>query len=53
VEAYVKGQISIRPIAQLVNVDPDALLEELAPPRLSPPGFTGAGRPGDELVPMP
>ena len=52
VEAYVKGQISIRPIAQLVNVDPDALLEELAPPRLSPPGFTAAGRPGDELVPM-
>ena len=30
VEAYAKGRISIRPIAQLINVDPDVLLEELA-----------------------
>lgn len=52
VEAYVKGQISIRPIAQLVMVDPDALLEELAPPRLSPPGLKPAGRPDEDLVPM-
>jgi Zn-dependent peptidase ImmA (M78 family)/transcriptional regulator with XRE-family HTH domain len=52
VEAYVNGQISIRPIAQLVNVDPDALLEELAPPRLPARGFRAAGEPDDELVPM-
>ena len=52
VEAYVKGQISIRPIAQLINVDPDALLEELAPPRLAPPGAKPATQSDDELVPM-
>jgi|ERR1017187_1051603 Zn-dependent peptidase ImmA (M78 family)/lambda repressor-like predicted transcriptional regulator len=52
VEAYVNGQISIRPIAQLVNVDPDTLLEELAPPRLPAPGFRAVGEPDDELVPM-
>lgn len=52
VEAYAKGQISIRPIAQLVRVDPDTLLEELAPPRLSPAGTLPAGEGDDELVPM-
>lgn len=52
VEAYVKGQISIRPIAQLVMVDPDVLLEELAPPRLSPPGLEPPGRPDEDLVPQ-
>jgi Zn-dependent peptidase ImmA (M78 family)/transcriptional regulator with XRE-family HTH domain len=52
VEAYVKGQISIRPIAQLINVDPDALLGELAPPRLAPPGTKTAAQSDDELVPM-
>lgn len=52
VESYVKGHISIRPIAQLVMVDPDVLLEELAPPRLSPPGLKPAGRPDEDLVPQ-
>jgi Zn-dependent peptidase ImmA (M78 family)/lambda repressor-like predicted transcriptional regulator len=52
VEAYVKGKISIRPIAQLVKVDPDILLEELAPPRLSPTGMLPGGDADDELVPM-
>jgi Zn-dependent peptidase ImmA (M78 family)/transcriptional regulator with XRE-family HTH domain len=52
VEAYVKGQISIRPIAQLVMVDPDALLKELAPPRLSLPGVGPAERTDEELVPQ-
>jgi Zn-dependent peptidase ImmA (M78 family)/transcriptional regulator with XRE-family HTH domain len=52
VEAYAKGRISIRPIAQLINVDPDALLEELAAPRLAPPGTTAASESDDELVPM-
>ena len=52
VEAYAKGRISIRPIAQLINVDPDVLLEELAPPRLAPPGTTATSESDDELVPM-
>lgn len=52
VEAYAKGRISIRPIAQLINVDPDALLEELAPPRLAPPGTAAGPESDDELVPM-
>jgi Zn-dependent peptidase ImmA (M78 family)/transcriptional regulator with XRE-family HTH domain len=52
VEAYAKGRISIRPIAQLINVDPDALLEEFAAPRLAPPGTTATSESGDELVPM-
>jgi Zn-dependent peptidase ImmA (M78 family)/transcriptional regulator with XRE-family HTH domain len=52
VEAYAKGRISIRPIAQLINVDPDALLEELAAPRLAPPGTTATSESDDELVPM-
>jgi Zn-dependent peptidase ImmA (M78 family) len=52
VEAYAKGRISIRPIAQLINVDPDALLEELAAPRLAPPGTTDTSESDDELVPM-
>ena len=52
VEAYAKGRISIRPIARLINVDPDALLEELAAPRLAPPGTTATSESDDELVPM-
>ncbi|MGD0705852.1 MAG: ImmA/IrrE family metallo-endopeptidase [Trebonia sp.] len=52
VEAYARGRISIRPIAQLISVDPDALLEELAAPRLAPPGTTGTSESDDELVPM-
>ena len=52
VEAYAKGRISIRPIAQLINVDPDALLEELAAPRPAPPGTTATSESDDELVPM-
>ena len=52
VEAYAKGRISIRPIAQLINVDADALLEELAAPRLAPPGTAATSESDDELVPM-
>ena len=52
VEAYVKGRISIRPIANLVGVDPDALLEELSPPRLPPASSPAATLADDELVPM-
>ena len=52
VEAYATGRISIRPIAQLINVDPDALLEELAPPRLAPPGVAAGAENADDLVPM-
>ena len=52
VEAYAKGRISIRPLAHLINVDPDALLEELAVPRLAPPGTTATSESDDELVPM-
>ena len=52
VEAYAKGRISIRPIAQLINVDPDTLLEELAPPRLARPGAAVDPECDDELVPM-
>jgi Zn-dependent peptidase ImmA (M78 family) len=50
VRAYADGQISIRPIAELVDIDPDALLEELAPPSL---GSTAAEAAKDhDLVPM-
>jgi Zn-dependent peptidase ImmA (M78 family)/transcriptional regulator with XRE-family HTH domain len=31
-EAYVVGQISIRPVARLLDVDPELLLDELSPP---------------------
>jgi Zn-dependent peptidase ImmA (M78 family) len=53
VHAYVSGRISIRPVAELVGVDPDVLLEELAPPQLAPvdPSSDDAAR-DDELVPM-
>jgi Zn-dependent peptidase ImmA (M78 family)/lambda repressor-like predicted transcriptional regulator len=51
VEAYVTGQISIRPIAQLLDVDADTLLEELSPPKLPPPGSPTSGGP-DILYPM-
>jgi hypothetical protein len=52
VEAYAKGRISIRPIAQLIKVDPDTLLEELAPPRPARPGAAAGPESDDELVPM-
>lgn len=32
IEAYMKGGISIRPIANLVGIDADTLLDELSPP---------------------
>jgi Zn-dependent peptidase ImmA (M78 family)/transcriptional regulator with XRE-family HTH domain len=52
VEAYVKGRISIRPVADLVGVNPDALLDELSPPRL-PTAASPAQTPADDqLVPM-
>jgi Zn-dependent peptidase ImmA (M78 family)/transcriptional regulator with XRE-family HTH domain len=52
VEAYVRGRISIRPIANLVQIDADTLLEELSPPHL-PPTVSAASRPTDhEPVPM-
>lgn len=52
VEAYAWGKISIRPVARLINVDPDALLDELAPPepellRTGPV----TGDPEEEIVP--
>jgi Zn-dependent peptidase ImmA (M78 family)/transcriptional regulator with XRE-family HTH domain len=50
--AYVKGQISIRPIAQLLDVDPDALLEELAPPQWPPIGSPPGDGPDNEPYPM-
>ena len=54
VQAYVKGLISIRPIAELVGVDPDTLLEELAPQQLAPANVTSAdpAQDDDDLVPM-
>jgi Zn-dependent peptidase ImmA (M78 family)/transcriptional regulator with XRE-family HTH domain len=36
VNAYATGKISIRPLAKLVGVDAETLLEELAPPQLGP-----------------
>jgi len=32
IEAYIQGKISVRPLAALLDVDPDALLDELQPP---------------------
>ncbi len=53
VNAYVGGRISIRPIASLVGIDANTLLQELAPPQFGPLEFAGAdGVPEDELVPM-
>jgi hypothetical protein len=52
VEAYVKGRISIRPLANLVGIDPDTLLQELSPPRLPPASSPAETSPDDELVPM-
>lgn len=52
VQAYAKGQISIRPIANLVGVDPDTLLEELAPPQLDSADLTSADPAADDPVPM-
>lgn len=52
VEAYVMGRISIRPIADLVQIDADTLLEELSPPRLPPSTSAVTTSTDDELVPM-
>jgi transcriptional regulator with XRE-family HTH domain len=35
-DAYVSGDISIRPLAQLLRVDPGRLLDELSPPQPEP-----------------
>lgn len=52
VQAYVNGRISIRPIGDLVGVDPDTLLEELAPPTLAPVDDASAEASEDDLVPL-
>ena len=52
VEAYVKRRISIRPVASLIQIDADALLEELSPPRLPPTAFAADTSADDELAPM-
>ncbi|BBH64808.1 hypothetical protein ACTI_14930 [Actinoplanes sp. OR16] len=36
IEAYVQGSISVRPLADLLKVDPRDLLDELTPPARSP-----------------
>jgi Zn-dependent peptidase ImmA (M78 family)/predicted transcriptional regulator len=41
IDAYANGRISIRPIADLMDEDPDDLLGDLAPPRLAPVGHAG------------
>gem|GEM_PF-246234 len=51
VRAYMRGAISIRPLAALIYQDPDTLLQELAPPRLAPPGTESSRPEADELVP--
>lgn len=33
IEAYVQGQISVRPLANLLMVEPEQLLQDLSPPR--------------------
>jgi Zn-dependent peptidase ImmA (M78 family)/lambda repressor-like predicted transcriptional regulator len=52
VEAYATGRISIRPLANLIGVDPDVLLQELAPPQFGPveEARTEAAQ-DDDLVP--
>jgi len=53
VEAYATGRISIRPLANLVGVDPDVLLQELAPPQFGPVEEARAeAAQDDDLVPM-
>jgi transcriptional regulator with XRE-family HTH domain len=52
VEAYVRGQISIRPIATFMQMDAETLLDELSPPRLPPVGASAIPADGDQLVPM-
>ncbi|MFD0782795.1 helix-turn-helix domain-containing protein [Micromonospora azadirachtae] len=37
-EAYVGGKISVRPLAGLLRVDPEQLLDELSPPKHDPVG---------------
>lgn len=51
IEAYGKGRISIRPIADLLGVHPDTLLVELAPPQLAPAESEPNSANDDELVP--
>jgi transcriptional regulator with XRE-family HTH domain len=51
IEAYGKGLISIRPIADLLGVHPDTLLVELAPPHLAPADSEPGSESGDGLVP--
>lgn len=46
IDAYEQGQISIRPLAELAEIDADDLLDELAPPRISP------GDGDERLVPL-
>jgi Zn-dependent peptidase ImmA (M78 family) len=46
IEAYVKGDLSIRPIASVLRVDPNLLLDELTPGRPAKQDQTE-----DELVP--
>jgi transcriptional regulator with XRE-family HTH domain len=38
IEAYVQGQVSVRPLADLLFVQPEQLLEELRPPAKVPVG---------------
>ena len=47
-EAYARGEISIRPIAELLEIDENLLLEELAPPQFGPSEPSD----DDELVPF-
>ncbi|MGH3941530.1 MAG: helix-turn-helix domain-containing protein [Pseudonocardiaceae bacterium] len=42
-DAYLKGQISIRPIASLLDVEPDLLLTELSSPEISGNLMEGEG----------
>lgn len=53
VGAYVEGRISIRPLANLVGIDADALLQELAPPQFGPMELADSDKDiDDDLVPM-
>jgi Zn-dependent peptidase ImmA (M78 family)/transcriptional regulator with XRE-family HTH domain len=51
VEAYSQAQISIRPIASLVEVEPDLLLEELSPRRATM-GSANDSEDDDEGIPV-
>jgi Zn-dependent peptidase ImmA (M78 family)/transcriptional regulator with XRE-family HTH domain len=52
VSAYVNGHISIRPIANLVGIDENVLLAELAPPSFGPVQEVASASQEEELVPM-